>query len=329
MAERDDEEMRASRGDFIVDLPEKEEEDQEEEESEEEERDDDEEEEDSGDEEEEEEDGGEDDADDDEADEEGDKSPKQSRKDNRVPKSRLDRVIAQREEQKDRADYAEEQLAQALKNQVTAAPAKQEAQLPEYDYLAKSLEADTALLAGDQDTAAKIRVEIQQQQKKELLAELKAETSNAVEAGKQGTSEVIMQAKVDTLVEDLEAEYPFLDQEAESYNEEALATVNSLMAGYITQGEPHDVALALAVKKILPLYRDDEPSNKEALGQKRTKKARKRAVDANNKQPPKSRGSRSGKDSSVDDVKVESLNEKQYKTLTKKEKAILRGDIIA
>ena len=332
--ERNEDEMRALRGDFIVDVPEDEKEQDDEELEDEEDKDDedqdkteddDNEEEDSEDGEEEE--GDEEDADDDDADDEAGE-PKQSRKDNRVPKSRLDRVISQREEQKERAEYAEEQLA-ALIKQGKAPEEPEVPKLEPYDFNAKENKYMEAILSGDTNEAVRLRTEIDSRRASDLKTELMQSNQSVKDTAQEESRNVVVQDRLDNLILDMEEQYPFLDENSKSWNREATATVNALMTGYIADGKEMDHALALAIKKIVPMYTEESTTPIKKEGTRRTKKARQKAVDADKRQPPKSRNSRANKETSVEDVNVHSLSERQYKTLTAKEKAILRGDVIA
>ena len=84
----------------------------------------------------------------------------------------------------------------------------------------------------------------------------------------------------------MEEQYPFLDENSKSWNREATATVNALMTGYIADGKEMDHALALAIKKIVPMYTEESTTPIKKEGTRRTKKARQKAVDADKRQPP-------------------------------------------
>jgi len=65
----------------------------------------------------------------------------------------------------------------------------------------------------------------------------------------------------------MESKHPFLDHKSKSYNEEAVDTVNTLLAGYIAAGKGKVESLQLAISKVVPLYTKKEV--KTSIGEQR------------------------------------------------------------
>ena len=78
-----------------------------------------------------------------------------------------------------------------------------------------------------------------------------------------------------------------------------------------------------------PIYTVEKEEKKEKLGddvkKKQKKVSRKRNAKASKQQPPKA-PTKKAADRDLDEVKVSELSDKQFKSLSKRERAVLRGD---
>ncbi len=251
----------------------------------------------------------------------------------KIPKARLDQVAAQRDAERDRVKWLEDQLEKVLNNQsseLDKVDAPQAEALPPYDFGLAEEKYIELILDGEAKKAVKLRTEINLEQNLEMK-QLIAETRQAAEDNaKSYSTEAVEEQKFSTTVEALESKYTFLDAESDDYNEEAVDTVNMLMQGMIADGTSKSQALSKAVKRISPMYTPAE--EKKALGSttgnKRAKAARGKAAAASKQQPASLPSSVKGSKSGMDDINVNKISEGQFNKLSKKELAVLRGDVV-
>lgn len=252
---------------------------------------------------------------------------------NKIPLSRLNQVIAQRDEQKDRVAWLESQLEKSLDQKPATSAEEAEVIVDEpdpYDFEAAEEKYQNLFLEGETKEATALRSEIRKAERDILTAEIKAATEQANEAAKS----VLVERDFNDLVNALESEHPFLDSSHEDYNEEAVSMVNSLMDGYSSSMDQGD-ALTKAVKKLAPLWSkevggEEEGEASSSLGKKTKSKerkiaSRKKAADTLNKQPAALHGKATGVQD-MGDVNVESLSDRDFNKLSLKELKALRGD---
>ena len=263
--------------------------------------------------------------DDDEVDEEGDEEEIEEEelpKNIKVPKSRLDEVIKQREEAKERSAWLEAQLEKLIARETQVQQAPKEVR-PAYNYDEAEEQYIQLVIEGETAKAAKLRAEINSNRDldlKALIAEVTKETTSKV---KSESSQVIEEERFSTLIDSFENKYKFLNADSKEYNEEAVDTVNTLLAGYVAAGKTKSEALKLAVNKVAPLY-VKTVDTKQTLGNKRKVEAGKKAVEAAKSQPSKTKSVSTKQD--FDKIDVSKMSEKDFAKLTDKEKRILRGD---
>jgi len=241
-----------------------------------------------------------------------------------VPKSRLDEVISQRESEKDRVRWLEEQL-ETLINQNKAEHVVDKVVKEKYDFTAAEENYASLLIDGETSKAAQLRSVIDGERKADIVSLIKDTQNETVEEATLKSTDALEQDRFDTLIGRLEEKHPFLDTESDTYDSEAVETVNTLISGYMSSGKTKSQALKIAVSKVIPMYTKNEPTTKQSLGNKRIVKARKKAARASNAQPSEPR--RKSKES-LDDAtsEVSAMSERQYNKLTLKEKRVLRGD---
>jgi len=263
------------------------------------------------------------DEDDRDEDEDGVEDDEESEKSN-IPISRLNEVIAQREAEKERSLWLEEQLEKLINQKSTPQPVVAEVKKEEYNFSEAEESYATLLIEGETTKAASLRNVIESERKKELVALIKQVEESSSEKATNSSKIEIESARFDSLITKFESEHTFLDADSDDYNDEAVDTVNTLLAGYVASGKTKSQALRLAVNKVSPMYEEKEEV-KPSLGNKKKVAARKKAAKASNTQPPASVGKR-GTNTDKSEVDISKLSEKAFRDLTVKERKILRGD---
>lgn len=136
----------------------------------------------------------------------------------------------------------------------------------------------------------------------------------------------------------LEAQYPALNPEHEAFDEEATSEIATVMDGLVKTGMARAKALAKAVKYVLgaPAAKEDEgkkdDTDAKKLAAQKAEDARKKAADAQKRQPGDMKGV--GKDSDKaggkgeGDIDVLKLSQKNFAKLDDETKAKLRGDVV-
>jgi uncharacterized protein YoaH (UPF0181 family) len=255
--------------------------------------------------------------------EEEEAPPVKPRKDIRVPKSRLDEVIAQREDAKERMLWLESQLERLIENQTKAQAAPAPAPEPTYDFEEAESKYITLIIEGEVEKAARLKSEIDKARKAEMLALVKEVRESATAESATATTKALENEKFNLTVTTLQSKYSFLDADHKSYNQEAVETVNTLMAGYIASGKPKSEALKLAASKVAPMY---EKTPKPALGNQRTVGATKKAVDASKRQPSKVVSTKGVPNIDTSKINISKLSDRDLDKLSIKELRALRGD---
>lgn len=249
----------------------------------------------------------------------------ETKKEPRIPKSRFDEVIQQREDAKERNLWLESQLekliGQANKQQEAIVP-KVEVSL--YDFDKAEEDYISLIIEGEISKASKLRNEINREQEAKMMNIIKNIESSVSTKAKSDSSALLEDERFNAFVETVEVKHPFLDSNHKDYNEEAVDTVNTLLAGYISAGKGKTEALRLAVAKVTPLY--FKPEVKQSLGNKRTVEAGKKAAKAAAAQPVRTKNSATTKLVDNSDVDITKISEKEFAKLTSKERSLLRGD---
>ena len=240
----------------------------------------------------------------------------------KVPKSRLDKVISQREAEKERVEWLEDQLEKLINQSTIDKTPENEEELPSYDFEEAEQKYGELLIEGDTSKAATLRRTIDSERKKEMVALINEVKESSLEVATSTSAAAMEDDKFNTMVENFENKHSFLDADSEDYNEEAVDTVNTLLSGFVASGKTKTQALKLAVSRSIPMYQRSTP-DKEKLGGK--KAARVKAAKASNAQPPNTT-SKGVKGVDTETVDVSKLSEKDFDSLTSKEKRILRGD---
>lgn len=236
----------------------------------------------------------------------------------RVPKSRLDDVINQRNQERERSQWLESQLEKLIEKGTTPVE-EPDKELPPFDYDGAEEKYAEYLLEGEAGKAGKVRSLINKSRQEDMEVLINKVTAGVEEKATHKSTQALENERFDELVESYEGLYPFLDANSGKFDEDKVDMVNTLLAGYVAQGKSKREGLKLAVNKLVPT------TKKTTLGNRNTKANRKNKADASNRQPPKTR-SASMKTRNMDDVLVSKLSEGDFGKLTLKERKILRGD---
>lgn len=239
-----------------------------------------------------------------------------------IPKARLDEVIAQREAQKDRVDWLEQQL-ETLINQKQVPEERTKEVVDLFDFSKAEEDYANFLIEGEVSKASALRSNIDTERKKEMQSMIDDIKQSSEDKAVSTSQEAIENDRFSTMISNFENKHSFLDADSETYNEEAVETVNTLLAGYQASGKTKSQALKMAVSKVIPMY--DVKPEKQSLGNKKKVTARRKAVKASQNQPPKT-SSKGVKDIDMETVNISKLSEKDFDSLTAKEKRVLRGD---
>lgn len=269
----------------------------------------------------------------DEDDSEDDESVEEEEEDQRIPKSRLDQVIKQREEEKERNLWLQEQLEAMIQRQTEV---KEEVQEevdegpPDFDFDEAESKYIELILEGEVKDAMALRREINKVRDEVYNYQIESVRKNVTSDAVDQTAKSLDEQRFNGLLTGYIKEYDFLNDESDNYNAKAVTMANKLMAGYLQEGKRKSEALKLAVDDILPFYKVEEPEVKPKAGQAdaRKKQARKKAAKASQSQPPASKGRTGKARRNLDSVDIAKMSDRDYDSLTARERAKLRGDIV-
>lgn len=242
----------------------------------------------------------------------------------RIPKSRFDEALGKA---KQREAALLEEIEKLKGGQQASATAKAVRDMrTEIDKLQDKYE--DLILDGKKDEARKVRRQVE-----ELRDELSEYQTNT-------KSEAARKAAIDEMsynaqLAGYEAKYPALNPEHEDFDEDKTDEVATLLNAFVKAGQKRADALAKAVKYVLgappAAGKGGDDDKAKELADQRAAEARKKAADANKKQPP------NGKDVGLDsdkgggkggDVDVLRLSQDKFAKLDEETKAKLRGDVI-
>ncbi|UOF79354.1 ribosomal protein [Caudoviricetes sp.] len=258
-----------------------------------------------------------------ESEEEIEEEEEPPKKEPRIPKSRFDEVIQQREDAKERNLWLEAQLEKLINKSQ-----EREIEKPKvkdaYDFSKSEEEYISLVIDGEIAKATKLRSQIDAARREEMLEMLENVKTTTSNKAKEESSIAIENDRFSALIENMESKYKFLDANSKDYNEEAVDTINTLLKGYVASGKSKSEGLRLAVNKVVPMYSKEQVQQKQTLGEQRKVAAGKRAAEASKSQPvkTKSTGTKTGSDT----VNISKLSDKDFRSLSDKEKRILRGD---
>ena len=214
----------------------------------------------------------------DEADAEPEKAPEKDEpvkpeKEPRIPKSRLDQALRKQRLAEQRAQEAEQALAELRSAQAEAQRPKP---LSAEEIQARMAEANEALIAGDPTKAAEIQAQI--------LAAMTAATAPAKgepAAERDVVAEVEARIEFKQVLNDTYARFPELDENSESFNEELAQEAVVLQRGYLDNGYSLSEATQRAATAVAKLH---DLRDRKAVVEKPATPPAKRVLDAKTQQ---------------------------------------------
>ena len=243
----------------------------------------------------------------------------------RIPKSRFDEALGKA---KQREQALLDEIEKLKGGQQASATAKAVRDMrTEIDKLQDKYE--DLILDGKKDEARKVRRHVEAL--RDELSEYQTNTKSEA-ARKAAIDEMSYSAQL----AGYEAKYPALNPEHEDFDEDKTDEVATLLNAFVKAGQKRADALAKAVKYVLgtppAAGKGGDDDKAKELADQRAAEARKKAADANKKQPP------NGKDIGLDsdkagggkggDVDVLRLSQDKFAKLDEETKAKLRGDTI-
>jgi hypothetical protein len=228
-----------------------------------------------------------------------------------IPKRRLDDVVAKQRKA--------EQEAAELRKELAEARAAAEA-APDVDIRALSKQKQEATLDGDLDKAAEIE--------EQMLATLRQPTPEAINMEElEARVEAKMELK-STLTSVFE-EYPQLDTESDSFDEDLNSEALVFQNAYLNQGYSPAEAVRRAADAAIRVVRPELLAVAEAPPVAKPRKTNVKAnVAAANAQPPKMDQGESGGKSSAEMVDITKLTDDEFDALPEATRARMRGDLV-
>lgn len=233
-----------------------------------------------------------------------------------VPKSRLDEVLAKQKE-----------LQKQLEDMRSAQTVSEDAP-DEYDFVAKEVEYQNAVLDGEAEKAAQLRAEIRAAERAQIEFEMTQKMTQTVTQNREVTA--LQQAATE-----LERAFPQFDKSSEQFDEALTNEVIELRDAFMMKGENAVAALSKAARFVIrdnDLIQTEEAPSLAAtntavdeVAKKRKEVSRKlKAADA---QPPQLPGESSAArgESPLD---ISNMTEEEFDALPEATLKRLRGDIL-
>lgn len=243
-----------------------------------------------------------------------------------IPQSRLNEVIKERNELRERVRHLEESAGQGGDDDEAVRGGGQDDPEP-YDFDAAEESYMDAVYSGDKDKAKAIRREINEERDKQVMDRMAQQSNEAM-------TQQEMKRDLESAASSVLKAYPFLDSSSEAANENAIGDVVGWRDMYIAQGHTWGDALRMAADKVGPLYapadKGDQGGDKQAPAnpeKERQGKARQRNAKDANRQPPRG-GGVGDRSSDTGDLDMSKLTEEEFDNLSERDKAIARGDIV-
>jgi hypothetical protein len=241
----------------------------------------------------------------------------------RIPKARFDEAVskarAREAELNRRIEELEGQLGSTTQtNEISDMKSKIEELQDKYEDL---------IMDGEKEAARKVRREVDAM--RDELIELQTSTKSDT-----ARKAAIDDMKYESALARIESEYPELNPDLDSFDEEKTDEVAVLVEAFMARGFNRHVSLQKSVKYVLgnPVSKDKAASEEETAVMKadRARKAREKAAEADKKQPAPI--NKAGVDSDKAGVAGElgidimKLSQSKFAKLDEETKARLRGD---
>lgn len=247
-----------------------------------------------------------------------------------IPKARVDEMVRSERERAEAAENRMRELEKQIKKDVTTEDTKK------IEALIVDLEKKhaKAILDGKSDEAADLASQIRLKERQIQIEMSKGMSSQAKEEARE-------EIRLDMTIERLQADYPMLNEDDESFDQDAVDMVLATQQQYIREkGLTPAVALARAAAKVMSKLApakdlDDEDDKKGGLGKAkevdgRTKAQLDKNIETSKKQPAdtKSAGVDSDKKGIKEDVQASKLSYDEFAALPEATKARMRGDLL-
>jgi hypothetical protein len=243
-------------------------------------------------------------------------------KDNKlIPRARLNEEIEKR--RKLEAKIAE------LESKAQQPKEEEKPQAPAFDFDAKEAEYIQLLANGEIESAAKLRVQINFELRKQITDEV----TQKAQTGAVNTINLATETqKIETLADQFAAQYPQLDADnAETYDHDAVADIQAFYTGYTARGMSRLAAFEKATRDVIKLRDFNAAPAKDEPAPTLPGKGKAAAVSAAKSQPPSI--SRSGVSDSADksglsNIDVQNLTPDEFDRLPLEAQLRLRGDFL-
>ena len=237
----------------------------------------------------------------------GTEEPVNETKEPMIPKSRFDEVL-------------QKQKALAKKLEEVTNPVEVFDKAPEYDFEAKEQEYQELILNGEPNEAVKLRTEIRNAEKKQMMFDVQNQMGHTVQ---QNAEMVALQAKA----AELATSFPTLDENHASFDKEKTQEVLELRDAFMAQGYAGADALEKSAKYIMgePESVSTEPKkddvNKKIVQKKKVANTNKK-LEAAESQPPALKG----KNKVEKKVDLDVLSTEEFDALPEETLKRMRGD---
>ena len=223
-----------------------------------------------------------------------------------IPKSRFDQVL---EKQKALQKRLDEALAPKIEDVKEA---------PEFDFVAKEQQYQTLLLEGETEQATKVRAEIRDAERQQMMFEVQTKMGQTVT---QNQEMVDLQTKATQL----EAIYPELNQADPNFNQDKTNEVLELRDAYMVQGYTGADALQKSVDLLMgkrPVADTEEVQAAKKIITKKQVANNTKKLEAAEKQPPAMKG-KNKVDAKVD---INNMSIDEFDALPAETLRRMRGD---
>tara|TARA_R110001592_G_scaffold114618_1_gene314587 strand:- start:499 stop:1455 length:957 start_codon:yes stop_codon:yes gene_type:complete len=246
--------------------------------------------------------------------------PEPEKKSPMIPKARLDEALQkQKALQKQLDDIRREKEEVSIESPI------------EYDFSAKELQYQELLLDGEAQQAAALRQEIRAAEYTNLIYEVQQNIASKVDDTVHMTQE---QQNLATAASDLAKQYPALDQDSDTFNQEATEEVIELRDAFIQKGYDAVASLNKAVNYVVkthdiaPAIDDVQKAHNKQVDEVSKKRAEvQRKLEAAEAQPPEMAGE-SGAAHGEKSISIDTLSDTEFAALPEATLARLRGDIL-
>ena len=254
----------------------------------------------------------------------------------KIPKFRLDAATARARKAEDERDKLVEKLAEAEAEKAKAnEDALTDAQKHDKSLAGFDTKIAEAMKDGDSEAVAKLMAESRTAEREFQSAQAATNLQNSSEATRAQVDESTL---VNSILDQLEEQFPMFDENSDQYNAEANADVLKMQRGLIAGGDSAADALVEAVNMVLPKYgvtmeEEDSTSEKEAevakkAAAEKAKQVKKNLEDAG-KIPPDMDNAGEDSDSAganSDLPNAADLTDEEYDALPESKKKEMRGD---